>query len=75
MNSDMVKPEKFGHLHLVYHFTVPLKRSEVVSFADIIKIAIILVKPTFKDSIILKRIKKMYLNITFIFCSFYSQNC
>ena len=24
MNSDMVKPEKFGHLHLVYHFTVPL---------------------------------------------------
>ena len=21
---DMVKPEKFGHLHLVYHFTVPL---------------------------------------------------
>ena len=25
MNSDMVRPEKFGHLHLVYHFTVPLK--------------------------------------------------
>ena len=24
MNSDMVKPEKFGHLHLVCHFTVPL---------------------------------------------------
>ena len=24
MNSDMVKPEKFGHLHLVYHFIVPL---------------------------------------------------
>ena len=24
MNSDMVKPEKLGHLHLVYHFTVPL---------------------------------------------------
>ena len=24
MNSSMVKPEKFGHLHLVYHFTVPL---------------------------------------------------
>ena len=23
MNSNMVKPEKFGHLHLVYHFTVP----------------------------------------------------
>ena len=24
MNSDMVKSEKFGHLHLVYHITVPL---------------------------------------------------
>ena len=24
MNSDIVKPEKFGHLHLVDHFTVPL---------------------------------------------------
>ena len=24
MNSDMVKPEKLGHLHLVYDFTVPL---------------------------------------------------
>ena len=27
MNSNMVKPEKFGHLHLVYHFTVPLKKT------------------------------------------------
>ena len=26
MNSNMVKPETFGHLHLVYHFTIPLKR-------------------------------------------------
>ena len=24
MNSHMVKPEKFGHLYLVYHFRVPL---------------------------------------------------
>ena len=24
MNSDMVKPEKFGYLHLVYHLTAPL---------------------------------------------------
>ena len=24
MNSNMVKPEKIGHLHLVDHFTVPL---------------------------------------------------
>ena len=26
MNSDMIKSEKVGHLHLVYHFTVPLNR-------------------------------------------------
>ena len=25
MNSNMVKPEKFGHLHVVYHFTIPLR--------------------------------------------------
>ena len=25
VNSNMVKPEKFYHLHLIYHFTVPLK--------------------------------------------------
>ena len=24
MNSNMVKPEKFGHLQLVYHFIVPI---------------------------------------------------
>ena len=28
MNSDMVKPETFGDLHLVYHFTVPLRGSQ-----------------------------------------------
>ena len=28
MNSNMVKPGKFGYLHLVYHFTVPLTTSE-----------------------------------------------
>ena len=27
MNSDMVKAEKFDHLHLVYHFIVPLNNS------------------------------------------------
>ena len=25
MNSNMVKPETFDHLHLVYDFTVPLR--------------------------------------------------
>ena len=26
MNSNMVNPERFDHLHLVYHFTVPLNK-------------------------------------------------
>ena len=30
MNLNMVKPEKFGHLHVVFHFTVPLKGWGVV---------------------------------------------
>ena len=25
MNSNMGKPEKFGHLHLVYNFAIPFK--------------------------------------------------
>ena len=25
MKSNMVKPEKFDHSHLVYHFAVPLR--------------------------------------------------
>ena len=29
MNSNMVKPEKFGHLHLVYHFTIPLSTGKI----------------------------------------------
>ena len=28
MSSNMVKPEKFDYLHLVYHFTVPLKHDK-----------------------------------------------
>ena len=30
MNSNMVKPEKFGHLRLVYHLTIPLNRTLVL---------------------------------------------
>ena len=25
----MVQPQKFGYLHLVYHFTVPLKSADI----------------------------------------------
>ena len=41
MNSNMVEPEKFNHLHLVYHFTIPLKPERYVS----LKIAFISEKP------------------------------
>ena len=27
MNSNAVKPERFDHLHSVYNFTVPLRKS------------------------------------------------
>ena len=30
VNSDMVKPDNFGHLHLVHQFTVPLKNSFLI---------------------------------------------
>ena len=33
MSSNMVRPEKVGHLHLVYHFTVPLDAQK--AFSDI----------------------------------------
>ena len=45
MNSNIVKPEKFGHLHLVYHFTVPLRianKAYVFAFASY-KFAVILI--------------------------------
>ena len=32
----MVKPEKFGHLHLVYHFTVPLRLGVIGRFSNAI---------------------------------------
>ena len=34
MNSDKVKPEKFGHSHLVYQFTVPEKKTVLTNFAE-----------------------------------------
>ena len=32
VNPNMVKPEKFDHLHLVNHFTVPLSNLKVSVF-------------------------------------------
>ena len=33
MNSDMVKPEKLGHLYLVYHFPVPLRYIDYITIS------------------------------------------
>ena len=32
MNWNMVEPEKFDYLHLVYHFTVPLNSWLILLF-------------------------------------------
>ena len=53
MNGDVVKPENFGHLYLVYHFTVTLK-TECINIRDIINKAI-------KD--IIRRNIKFFLRI------------
>ena len=37
-----------------------LRRSDVANFVDIIKIAIMLIKTTFQDSMKVKKIEKMY---------------
>ena len=36
MNSNMVKPEKFGHLHLVYLFTIRLRHSQCSQYSDLV---------------------------------------
>ena len=36
MNSNIVKPEKFGILHLVYHFTIPLNTSAIAQVSFIL---------------------------------------
>ena len=41
----MVKPEKFDHLHLVYHFTVP---SKVASFIFLLVCFVCLKESTFE---------------------------
>ena len=39
MNSDMVQPEKFGYLHLAYHFTAPLRKNKKQKLEMCLKIA------------------------------------
>ena len=41
MNSNMVKPENFGHLHLVYLFTVALSNQSTVYISFNLKAEVI----------------------------------
>ena len=50
------------------------RRPGVTNSADIIKIEIMFIKATFKDSIKFKRIKKMYKNVVFVCISQYNKN-
>ena len=37
MNSNTVKPEHFDHVHLVYHFAVPLGLSVSITLVDVLQ--------------------------------------
>lgn len=63
----------FGEMATLLATTGTLKRPGVANFAEIIKIVIILIKTTFKDSIV-KRIGKMYQNTISICISRYDHN-
>ena len=48
----MIKPEKFGHLHLVYHFTIPLKgcvfKANEVPSSHVVRISTLGTNPIFQ---------------------------
>ena len=46
MNSNMVKPEKFDHLHLVYHFAIPLNTIQLIVTLARADVYIILIHTT-----------------------------
>ena len=50
------------------------RRPGVTNSADIIKIEIMFIKATFKNSIKFKGIKKMYKNVVFVCISQYNKN-
>ena len=69
MNSNMVKPEKLDHLHLVYHFTVPLNndlKKTLTSWLFIgtwVLIQILAMEP--KKSVLSRSRTKKYYLLTF----------
>ena len=46
MNSNMVKPEKFDHLHLVYDFAIPLNTIQLIVTLARADVYIILIHTT-----------------------------
>ena len=51
MNSNMVKPEKFGHLHLVYHFKIPLRTSILKNICKRLLLEVFYNKAVLKNNI------------------------
>ena len=54
---------------------VIFKRAGRTSFANIIKIAVTLIKITFKDSVVIIRNPNYVLNLIFIFIFLHNENC
>ena len=63
MNSNTVKPEKFDHLHLVYHFAVPFMALILAwNFEYQVKLFYIVLFPQYRNAIILYIFDILILN-------------
>ena len=51
------------------------RRPGVAHFADSIKIVIMLIKPTYKDSLKSEELEVMYQNATFVCTSWHNKSC
>ena len=51
MNSNMVKPEQFDHLHLVYHSKIPLRASILKNICKRLLLEVFYTKAVLKNNI------------------------
>ena len=65
--------KNYDVITLVLKYLYTLKKLGVTGFVDIIKIAIMLIKTTFRNSIRVKRIPNCVLKCNFIFISGYKK--
>ena len=65
MNSNTVKPEKFDHLHLVYHFVVPFMALILAwNFEYQVKLFYIVLFPQYRNAIILYIFDILFLMVS-----------